>query len=298
MKMIGRIALWTGAVFCGLVLIATALIGPTVYRVVHGVSVYETVPPSLPAATPAPAILVFSKTNGFRDGESIDAANAMFRQVGKEHGWTMVFSENGAIFNPAQLSRFKAVVWNSVSGDVLTPAQRKALQDYLKAGGGFVGVHGAGGDPSYRWRWYVDDLIGAQFIGHTMWPHEQPGTMHVEAPAHPIMAGLPRTWARGEEWYSFDRSVRAKGYHVLVTVDEATYQPHGLFKEDIHMGADHPLVWTHCVGLGRAVYSALGHFAASYAEPLHRRMLTNAVAWAAGLTGDDACRGAAASDRR
>jgi type 1 glutamine amidotransferase len=290
MKVIRRIALWTAVVLGGIVLVLAALIAPTAWRVLHGVDVYETTPPTLPAALPRPAILVFSKTNGFRDEAQIKAANAMFREVGKAKGWSVVVTENGAVFNPAQLSRFQAVVWNSVSGDVLTPAQRQAFKDYLEGGGGFVGVHGAGGDPSYRWRWYVETLIGAQFIGHTMWPHEQPGTLHVEAPAHPVMAGLPRIWPRREEWYSFDRSVRAKGYQVLLTLDEATYQPHGLFREDISMGADHPLVWAHCVGKGRALYSALGHFAASYAEPLHRRLLTNAVAWAAGLTGDAACR--------
>lgn len=287
---IRRIALWTAGIFGALVLILAALIAPTAWRVLHGVDVYETAPPTLPAALPRPAILVFSKTNGFRDEEQIKAANAMFREVGQAKGWSVVVTENGAVFNPAQLSHFQAVVWNSVSGDVLTPPQRQAFKDYLEGGGGFVGVHGAGGDPSYRWRWYVEDLIGAQFIGHTMWPHEQPGTLHVAAPAHPVMAGLPKVWPRREEWYSFDRSVRAKGYQVLLTLDEATYQPHGLFREDIAMGADHPMVWTHCVGQGRALYSALGHFAASYAEPLHRLLLTNAAAWAAGLTGDDACR--------
>jgi type 1 glutamine amidotransferase len=296
MKLFQRIALWTAAVFGGLVLLLAILVGPTLWRVLHGVDRYETVPPTLPADLPRPAILIFSKTNGFRDDASIAAATAMFRQIGKANGWSVVVTENGAAFNPAQLSRFDAVVWNSVSGDVLTPAQRQAFKAWLEGGGGFVGVHGAGGDPSYRWRWYVDELIGAQFIGHTMWPHEQPGTMHVEAPSHPVTAGLPVTWKRREEWYSFDRSVRAKtGYQVLVTVDEATYQPHGLFREDIRMGADHPLVWAHCVGRGRAVYSALGHFPASYAEPLHRRLLTNAVDWAASLSGGDVCRGPGAS---
>jgi type 1 glutamine amidotransferase len=290
MGLLKKIVVWGAAAFGGLVLLAALVIAPTAYRVLHGVNVYETTPPALPARLPQPAILVFSKTNGFRDDDAVSAANAMFRQIARQNGWGVVVTENGAVFNPAQLSRFKAVVWNNVSGDVLTPAQRQALQDYLTAGGGFVGVHGAGGDPSYRWRWYVDDLIGAQFIGHTMWPHAHTARLHVEDPAHPATAGLPSTWTRSDEWYSFDRSVRARGYRVLVTIDEATYTPHGLFREDIRMGADHPLVWAHCVGRGRAFYSALGHFPASYSEPLHRRMLADAVAWAAGLTNDE-CMG-------
>ena len=292
MRLVRRIALWTLGVFAAVVIVLAILAAPIAYRVFHGLDRYEATPPSLPAILKQPAILVFSKTNGFRDDPAIDASNAMFREIGTARGWTMVFSENGAVFNPAQLALFKAVVWNNASGDVLTPDQRQAFRSYLENGGGFVGVHGAGGDPNYRWRWYVDELIGAQFIGHTMWPHRQRAFVHVEDPTGPIMAGLPRIWVREDEWYSFDRSVQAKGYHVLATVDERTYVPHGLLNENIRMGRDHPIIWSHCVGRGRAFFSALGHFPATYsAEPLHRQMLADAVAWAAGLTGDD-CKAA------
>ena len=46
------------------------------------------------------------------------------------------------------------------------------------------------------------------------------------------------------------------------------------------MGADHPIVWTQCIGRGRSFYSALGHQAEAYAEPDHARMLEEAIAWA------------------
>ena len=49
------------------------------------------------------------------------------------------------------------------------------------------------------------------------------------------------------------------------------------------MAADHPIVWSHCVGQGRALYSGLGHQASAYAEPEHRKLLEEAVAWSMGL---------------
>lgn len=52
-------------------------------------------------------------------------------------GWGHYFNECGAVFNAPQLARFKTVVWNSVSGDVLTPAQRQAFIDYFQNGGEF-----------------------------------------------------------------------------------------------------------------------------------------------------------------
>ena len=49
---------------------------------------------------------------------------------------------------------------------------------------------------------------------------------------------------------------------------------------DLAMGADHPIGWWHCVGKGRALYTAMGHQASAYAEPHYRSMLQGAVRWA------------------
>lgn len=245
-----------------------------------GLHVYETTPPALPADIKRPAILVFSKTNGFRHEEAIPAANALFAQMAKDNGWGYFQTENGAAFDPAILARFNAVVFNNVSGDVFTPKQREALKSFIQNGGGFVGVHGAGGDFSYDWRWYVDDLIGAQFIGHPINPQFQQATVHVEDKAHPAMQGLPESWQRVDEWYSFYKAPRRPGYHVLLTLDERTFANHKIMGKDLRMGADHPIAWWHCLGKGRVLYSAMGHQAAAYAEPAYRTMLRGAVDWA------------------
>jgi uncharacterized protein len=91
-------------------------------------------------------------------------------------------------------------------------------------------------------------------------------------------------WSRVDEWYSFETSPRAKGVKVLATLDERTYRPKMLWM-NIAMGADHPIIWKHCVGKGRAFYSALGHSATTYQEPLHLKELEGGMAWAAGLEG-------------
>ena len=199
----------------------------------------------------------------------------------------MYTTENAAIFNPAQLGRFKAVVWNSVSGDVLTTEQRQAFRSWIEGGGGFVGLHGSGGDPDYAWKWYVDDLIGAQFIGHTMGPQFQGAILDVEDRDHPATRHLPARWSRSDEWYSFGSSPRAKGYRVLVSIDEKSYSPRMKLPlvdgKSIAMGADHPMVWTHCVGKGRGFYSALGHQASTYSEKAHLAMIDGAIAWATGV---------------
>lgn len=226
-----------------------------------------------------PAILVFSKTAGYRHKDAIPAANALFEGFAKEKGWGFVQTEDAAAFTPENLARFDAVVFNNVSGNVFDESQRAALKAYLEQGGGFVGIHGTGGDPAYDWRWYVDELIGAQFIGHPMNPQFQEATVHVEDAKHPATKGLPRDWVRTEEWYSFAKSARKPGFTILATLDEKTYSPK-LGTKDLSMGADHPIAWSHCVGSGRVFYSALGHRAEAYAEPEYRRMLLGATRWA------------------
>lgn len=280
--------LWIVLALVVLFAISVARNWDTIQRVfLGGVKVYETVPPQLPATIQRPAILVFSKTNGYRHEAAIPAANTMFAEVAKEKGWGYFQTENGATFSPAILARFDAVVFNNVSGDVFTPEQRQALKTFIENGGGFVGVHGAGGDMSYDWKWYVDDLIGAQFTGHPMDPQFQQAMVKVEDRTHPATQVAPDTWKRVDEWYSFAKPARKPGYHVLLTLDEASFANHKMMGKDLAMGADHPIAWWHCVGKGRVLYSAMGHQATAYAEPAYRTMLTGAVSWALKLEGSE-----------
>jgi uncharacterized protein len=280
-----QIIKWALIGTAAVVIVAGVYAAISIHRVYYGRHVYETVPPQLPAQLNHPAILVFSKTNGFRDDEAVSAGNAALAAIAKSRGWSAFFTENGAVFNSTDLSRFQAAVWNNTSGDVLTPDQKQAFRNYMENGGGFVGIHGAGGDPRYEWRWYVETLIGAEFKGHPLHPQFQRAVIHIEDPNDVTMRELPTEWSRVDEWYSFEKGPRSKGAKVLATLDERTYSPK-MFWKDIRMGADHPIIWKHCVGRGRAFYSALGHSASTYREPLHLKELENGMAWAAGLAGD------------
>jgi type 1 glutamine amidotransferase len=241
---------------------------------------YDKEPPTLPADLKPGGILIFAKTSGYRDEPAIEASNAALAVIATEHNWPFFITENGAVMNADQLAKFKLVIWNNTSGDPLTVEQRDAFKAWVENGGSFLGIHGSGGDPVENhghtsladWKWYIDTLIGAQFIVHSS---IMPADIHIEDPKSPITKGLPAIWHRSEEWYSFDTSPRLKpGFHILATVDEASYTP-----GRATMKLDHPLVWWHCVDKGRSVYSALGHAGAFYAEPLVIHLLDNAMAW-------------------
>lgn len=251
-----------------------------------GLHTHETVPPVLPADLKHPAILVFSKTNGFRHEEAIPAANAMLAALAKEKGWGYFQTESGAAFTPEVLSHFDAVVFSNASGDVFNASQQVAFKAFIESGHGYVGIHAAGDDSWKGWRWYAEQMIGTNFIGHPFDPQFQLATVRIEDATHPATKGLAAAWQRTDEWYSFDKPPRGAGYTVLATLDESTFANHKIFGKDIAMGKDHPIAWWHCVGTGRVLYSAMGHQATAYAEPEMMAMLTGAIGWALRLEGE------------
>lgn len=238
----------------------------------------------------SPRVLLFEKMTGFRDGPSVEAARAAFEGMAKRNGWALVVTGKGGAIRPDVLRQFDLVIWNNVSGDVLTLKQRKAFRDYVERGGGYLGVHGSAGDFAYHWGWYPQTLIGAQFIGHPMGPQFQDARVVVEAPPGMVGGDLAPGWTMKDEWYSFDKSPRAKGVRVVATLDERSYSPKGQGGQQLAMGADHPIIWSHCVGSGRSFYSAIGHRPETYSDPNYVKLLEQAVPWAAGK-GKTVCKG-------
>lgn len=247
---------------------------------------YDSAPPRLDIPAGRPRILLFEKINGFRDGPSVDAAHAALTAIAARKGWAMVTTDQGSAFTPAILRQFDAVVWNNISGDVLTLGQRAAFRRYIENGGGFVGVHGSAGDPVYFWDWYADSLLGARFAGHPSAKQFQTARVTVEDASHPAVRGLPASWDMNDEWYSFKNNPRATGSRIIATLDETTYEPVGLAGQNLRMG-DHPIAWSRCVGKGRSFYSAIGHRPERYGDAIYVQMLEQALGWTAGLDGKD-----------
>lgn len=229
-------------------------------------------------------LLVMEKINGFKDVPSVNAAHAALTAMAERKGWAIAFTEKGGAINAKTLGQFDAVVWNNISGDILTLSQRKALQAFLARGGGFAAMHGSAGDPAYFWDWYPDKLIGARFTGHPMAPQFQEARVIVSTD-HPIAkaANLPREWRMTDEWYSFKTSPRAAGAQVIASLDEASYTRKSPMGPDgyLDMGNDHPLAWTNCIGKGRMFYSSIGHMPQTYTQPQALALLEAGVEWAA-----------------
>ena len=88
---------------------------------------------------------------------------------------------------------------------------------------------------------------------------------------------LPKEWVRFDEWYNFTANPR-EDVHVLLTLDESTYNP-----GSGAMGADHPIAWCHNFEGGRSWYEGAGHVDASYTDPLFLDHLLGGIEWTAGV---------------
>ncbi|GAA4721037.1 glycosyl hydrolase [Phytohabitans rumicis] len=220
-------------------------------------------------------VLVFSKTAGFRH-DAIPAGIQMIRELGATNSFTVTATEDSNQFNAANLAQFEAVVFLNTTGDVLNATQQTAFENYIRAGGGYVGVHSAA-DTEYDWPFY-GELVGAYFASH---PAIQQATIRVENRAHAATAGLGPTWPRTDEWYNFRTNPRSSA-RVLATLDESTYSGGT-------MGADHPHTWCKTLQGGRSFYTGSGHTQSSYTEVGFRSLVLGGIRYAANRTKAD-CR--------
>lgn len=219
---------------------------------------------ALATAPAKDAILVFSKTKGFRH-KSIEAGKVALMKLGAENRFRVDTTEDASAFTPANLKKYKTVVFLSTTGDVLNPEQQTAFEGYIHNGGGYLGIHAAA-DTEYDWPWY-NKLVGAYFLHH---PKQQNVDIDVWDKTHPATSFLPNRWRRFDELYSY-KSIQP-GIIVLATLDEASY-------EGGRNGRMHPFIWYHEFEGGRAFYTGGGHTDESYQEPLFMKHVLEALKW-------------------
>jgi type 1 glutamine amidotransferase len=227
---------------------------------------------SATSAAHRPAVLVLTKTAGFRH-TSIEPAAAALTAGLTTAGLDVVVDPDAAQVTDQVLARFDSVVMLSTTGDWLDDAQQVALENWAAAGGGIAAIHAAT-DAEPAWP-FLEELFGTRFASHVA---VQPATVVIEDPTHPATAGLPTRWTVTDEWYAFTRDPRDR-VHVLATVDETTYAG-GV------MGPDHPIEWSREPDAisGRMWYTAMGHPDELWADPVFAAHVVAGVAWTAGVS--------------
>jgi uncharacterized protein len=219
-------------------------------------------------------ILYFTHSAGYRH-EVIPASREILKQIGEiSPRFEVTATEDVSVFTKENLRRFGAVMFFTTGELPMNDSQKQALLDFVRRGGGFVGVHSAT-DTFYEWPEY-GKLIGGYFDQH---PWRETVRIDVADRSDPLVASIGASISLSDEIYQI-RDFDVAGSHVLLRLDPASVD---LTRDNVHRHPyGWPLAWTRAYGNGRVFYTALGHEEGVWRDMRFQALLHNAVLWAAG----------------
>lgn len=209
----------------------------------------------------------------------VEAAMKWLHGESQRDGFTIDYLEDTRAINAKYLRHHRLFIQLNYPPYGWNPTASAAFEHYIESGeGGWIGFHHAtllGEFDGYGiWPWFQDFMGGIRWKDYIR--NFATATVKNEAPAHPIMKGVPAFFQiKDEEWYTYDKSPRPN-VRVLASVDENSYQPDTAIK----MG-DHPAVWTNEHYKARNVYIFMGHRPEHFQNQAFTTLFHNAILWAA-----------------
>jgi type 1 glutamine amidotransferase len=236
----------------------------------------------LAAAAEQPRVLVYTKNQigpGLYVHDNIAESVVAIKKLGVENHFEVEVSDAPGAFTGANLKRFKVIVFDNCNNEIFeSEAQKGALQHFVRAGGGIVGIHSACG-AMRQWPWFWS-LMGGRFARH---PRLQTFTVKNKDPGNISTAGLPASFQWTDEFYFLDNM--PGDLHVLLAGDLTTLDdPEKEKYRNPKYGQEVPLTWCHEFDGGREWYTALGHQKEHYADPQFARVILGGILWAMGET--------------
>jgi type 1 glutamine amidotransferase len=220
-------------------------------------------------------VLIYTKNGkGFKH-ENIPASVECLKKICEDNQWTCEVTDNASIFTADKISKFDVLVFSNTNNETFdTEEQKKVFQDYIRHGGGFVGIHSAcGSERSWPWFWAN---LGGKFVRH---PKFQPFEIKVVDSRHSSTAHLPEVWKWQDECYFMNEL--NPSIHVVLAVDLRTVKDDQKDKYPGRVFGDYfPLAWYQEFDGGRQWYTALGHDPKHYQDENFIKHLTGGIQWA------------------
>lgn len=205
--------------------------------------------------------------------EGVDA----LRQMAVHHHFDLLWPEDPNYINEERLKNVDVLIFLNTTGDILNDKQQQAVEQFIRSGKGFVGIHSAS-DTEYDWPWY-NQLVGRMFRIH---PAIQTARLKIVDRNFPGFERAPNELWWTDEWYEFGEE-KVPGLNYLLTVDETTFDPRANWGETTTngMGGFHPIAWYHEFDGGRSFYTALGHMPSKFSDPFFLDHIYGGIYWAA-----------------
>ena len=219
-------------------------------------------------------VLVYTRNGKGYVHDNISASVAAIQKLGIENGFEVDVSDNPTVMTEDNLKQYGALIFSNSNNEAFeTEDQRRAFQQYIQHGGGFVGIHSASGSER-QWPWF-SKMLGGKFLRH---PPLQEFDIHILDPDHPSTSFLPGVWKWEDECYYLTHL--NPDIHVLLAADLNTVEDEKKMDYPGDTFGDYfPLSWYHEFDGGRQWYTALGHKSEYYANPDFLRHLLGGILW-------------------
>jgi type 1 glutamine amidotransferase len=209
--------------------------------------------------------------------DNIAAGVAAIRKMGAANGFAVDASDDPTVFKTANLKQYRALVFSNSNNQAFeNDSQREAFRAFIRARGGFVGIHSASGSER-DWDYY-QKVLGAKFKRH---PKLQPFTVEVVAPNFPAARGVPASFPWEDECYYVEK-LQPGVKLVLVTDPRKIVDPEFATDPGDLIDGMRPLAWYQTFDGGREFYLALGHKKEDYENPILTRLILGGIQWAMG----------------
>jgi type 1 glutamine amidotransferase len=243
----------------------------------------DAVPKKAQAKPKKPRRLLISNLS-MRDGHPahgssfavIPVHNYAFDQMGKRTGaYEAVFSNDIEMFRPDKIKQFDAICFLNTVGVLFDdPELRQSLLAFIAGGKGFVGIHDAIATfvqyPKYdQWPAFGQMVGGTENGGH-LWNGETM-TIKIEDTKSPLDASFAgQEFQIADQSFQLQEPVLRDHLHVLTSIDivKTPFIPGRRIFPSRAQDKDFPVTWIRSYGKGRVFYSALGHGAAVYTNPI------------------------------
>ena len=221
-----------------------------------------------------PQVLYVTQSAGFAH-PVLPLTEEILPALGRQHdAFDIDITRDASILTTDTLSRYDAVVFYTTGELPMTVDQQTAFLEFIRNGGGFVGIHSAT-DTFYDWPEY-GALIGGYFDNP---PWREEVSVHVEDQTHPATQHLPERFQINDEIYQFKQWSRDR-VNVLMSLDTQSVDT---TRDSVHRNDnDFALTWSHSYGDGRVFYTALGHEDAVWQDDRFQRLIVNGIVWAIG----------------
>ena len=219
-------------------------------------------------------VLIYTKNGEGYVHENIEASVAALEKICDAEGFLTEVTDQPDVFTPENLAQYDALIFSNTNNEGFdTDEQKRAFQDFIRNGGGFVAIHSANATER-QWPWYWA-MVGGKFIRHA--PHQEFDVL-VTDPNHLSTSHLPARWTIADEcYYSFQLN---PDIHVLLSADLSTIEDKGKSEYPGEtFGQQFPLCWCHKFEGGRQWYTALGHDPEFYEDPLFIQHLRGGLLW-------------------